>query len=123
MRRRGEWDEINPYAYSSAADYARLSGYDRSTIYDWIRQGKISVRNKTYKSKKKNRNCKWKISHYEMMRPKIKENPKWKTTWKPYEVKILKDNMNLDIDTLSRMIGRTKNAVKIKKCRLKRIER
>ena len=87
---------------------------------DWIWQGKIRTRNKTVKSLKKNRNLKWKISHKAIMKPIIKPDKKWHTKWKQSEICVIVNNMHLTYETLAKMVGRTENAVKVKKSRLKK---
>lgn len=111
---------MNDYDYSTAADYARASGYHRTTIVKWIKLGKIAAVNKTVKSKKKNRNKHWKIAHKSIMFPVKKPHHNQGRSWSSAEKYILKNNLHLQVAELEKIIHRSRNAIKIMKCRIKK---
>lgn len=114
----------NNYDYSTAADYARLIGYHRTTIVKWIKDGKLSVVNKTVKSKKKNYNMHWKITNKSFQPCTISKHkkpyPKHYKHWSKEEIYILKNNLDKPASVLTEMLKRNENSIRIAKCRIKK---
>ena len=101
--------------FDSAAEYAREAGLDPKTIRDYIQQGKI-------KGHRKGKGTHWRIDEKEKKHiPNIQ--PPYPKHYKHYtkaEIYIIESNMDKSNRTLARMLHRSKNSVKIKKCRLRR---
>lgn len=98
------------FNYNTACDYARASGLHPSTVACWIRSGKI----KGYKPKKSKF---WRIALVEFSRVKPKKD-KSNKYWSKTEVYILKNNLHLSNEVLTKMIKRSVGAIKIKRHRL-----
>ena len=118
---------MNRYDYSTAADYARLTGFDRTTIAAWIKAGKIGARGRHKKTKPKNSH--YKISECEFRPGRIaaakakKPYPKHGKTYSAAELHVLQNNEHLSAHTIAFMIGRNENSVRIKRCRMRREEK
>lgn len=98
--------------YNTPADLARQTGYNRTTIVEWIKKGKV----KGHKSKK-SKNWRIRLSEFSRVKPKCAKHGK---TWSKIEIYILENNTHLNVNTLAKMLGRTPKAVACKKCRLKK---
>ena len=110
---------MNNYDYSTAADYARITGYHRTTIVERIKCGEISVVNKC--GKKENPKRRWRISHKAMRRAQPeKPYPKHYARWTATEDYVLINNYGKPICILAEMLGRNANSVRIRLCRLRK---
>lgn len=101
--------------YQTLADFARLVGVDRTTVLAWVRAGKL-------KSKKKSNSKKWhklnetlfyRVDKIKFMKP----YPKYSTTWSATELYTLRSWTGTD-EQLAKAVGRSVNAVRIKRSRL-----
>lgn len=112
----GKRDRTN---YQTLADFARIVGVDRSTVLAWVRSGKIKS-NKNGNGKNRHRlreELFWK-SKDEYLRKKYgKPYPKYSTTWSETEIYVLRNWTGTD-DELAKAVGRSVNAVRIKRSRL-----
>lgn len=108
----GKRDNTN---YQTLADFARHVGVDRTTVLSWVRKGKI-------KSQKKNNGKRHHRLNEELFyavsadRYK-KPYPKYSTTWSETELCVLRNWTGTD-EQLAKAVGRSVNAVRIKRCRL-----
>lgn len=102
--------------YQTLADFARFIGVDRSTVLDWIRKGKIKSRKKS--SSKKRHKLNKKIFSQKNRRRLQKPYPKYSSPWSPAEIYVLK-NWTGTGEQLAKAVGRSVNAVRIKRSRLK----
>lgn len=107
--------------YQTLADFARLVGVDRTTVLAWVRSGRI-------KSKKKSNSKKWhrlgETMLYEYKRETLikrfgKPYPKYGTVWSETEIYVLRNWTGTD-EGLAKAVGRSVNAVRIKRSRLER---
>ena len=99
--------------YQTLADFARHVGVDRTTVLAWVRSGRLKSRKKG-KSKKRHRLneelfYKWSAEKYR------KPYPKYSTTWNDTEIYVLKNWTGTD-EQLAKAVGRSVNAVRIKRC-------
>ena len=113
---------MNRYDYSTAADYARLVGYDRTTVMDWIRAGKIKAFSRVGKPK----NSHYRICDYEFAPKKIaqiraqKPYLKYKKPYSNTEKYIIQNNDHLTAKQIAKMINRNPNSVRVKRSRMRR---
>ncbi len=112
----------NRYSHSTAADLARMTGYHRTTIVEWIRAGKVGAWGKATKSP----NCHYKIYDKEF-RPRNVERlkggkpyPKHSKTYSNAEMYIMRNCAQLPARVVARMIGRSANAVRVKRCLMRK---
>lgn len=105
--------------YQTLADFARLVGVDRTTVLAWVRAGKL-------KSKKKSNSKKWHRLNETMLYVHKRETlikrfgkpyPKYSTTWSATEIYVLRNWAGTD-EGLAKAVGRSVNAVRIKRSRL-----
>lgn len=99
--------------YDNGAELARELGVDRTTIYRWIKQGKLNFFNKRNKKK-----CHYKISEKQGMESKKVQFVKQKTWTKAQDNLIIFDNVSEE--KLAKMTGRTINAIRVHKTILKK---
>lgn len=108
----GKLDKTN---YQTLADFARRVGVDRTTVLAWVRSGKIKSRKKDNSKKRHrlNEELFYNVSakHYK------KPYPKYSTTWSETEIYVLRNWTGTD-EQLSEAIGRSINAVRIKRSRI-----
>lgn len=105
--------------YCTAADYARLTGYDRTTVADWIKAGIINAK----KRKKKGSHYRIykKYFHSKFIQSLIKADFKHETVWTSVELHVLRGNINKPIGALMKLLPhRTKTAIKVKRTRERR---
>lgn len=101
--------------YETLADYARLIGVDRTTILYWVRKGKI----KSQKDKHAPANKRHRLSKtlFTVNVEKFKKPyPKYSTTWSDAEIYTLNNWTGTD-EQLAKRLGRSVNAVRIKRYR------
>ena len=105
--------------YQTLADYARYCGVDRSTVLAWVRSGRIKSRKKD--NSKKHHRLNEELFYHNG--PKYmgfkKPYPKYSTSWSETEIYVLKSWTGTD-EQLAKAIGRSVNAVRIKRSRIKR---
>lgn len=112
----------NKYSYSTAADYARMTGFHRTTIVEWIKAGKLGV----FNQKNKKPNAHWKICQKDMKRKVVvalksqKPYPKHGKSYSDTELYVLMNNQHLPAKTIAKMIGRNERSVRIKLCRMQK---
>lgn len=108
----GKRDKAN---YQTLADFARRVGVDRTTVLAWVRSGKIQSRKKDNSKKrhKLNENLFYRYSAKKFAKP----YPKYSTTWSETELYVLRNWTGTD-EQLAKAVGRSINAVRIKRCRL-----
>jgi len=105
--------------YCTAADMARVTGYDRSTVLDWIRCGKVRARKRLRPYAHHRIFAKYFRS--EFINKVKKTNPHSETWWTDAELYILRSNIDEKISALERLIPhRTKTAIKVKRTRERR---
>lgn len=111
----GKRDKTN---YQTLADFARLVGVDRTTVLAWVRQGKIvSRKSKKEQNTKKRHKLNEKL-FYQHSADKFKKlYPKYSTTWSETEIYVLRNWTGADRQ-LAKAVGRSVNAVRIKRSRL-----
>lgn len=112
----GKRDRTN---YQTLADFARFIGVNRSTVLYWVKTGRLKSTKKDLHSKKRHRlseelfyNCARKTK-----KKYQKPYPKYSTTWSETELYIMRNWTGTD-EQLSKAIGRTVNAIRIKRTRL-----
>lgn len=111
----GKRDNTN---YQTLADFARLVGVDRTTVLAWIRSGKIKSKKKDNSKKRHKLN-----EHYFWHNPQKtirefkKPYPKYGMPWSETEMFVLTNWTGTD-EQLAKAIGRSVNAVRIKRSRL-----
>lgn len=108
----GKKDDTN---YQTLADFARLVGVHRTTVLAWVRSGKL-------KSRKKNNSKQWhrlnEAIFYKYERERFrKPYPKYSTPWSETEIYVLRNWTGTD-EQLAKAVGRSVNAVRIKRSRL-----
>ena len=101
--------------YQTLADFARLVGVHRTTVLAWVRSGKIKSKKKG-NSKKRHR-LNERIFYHCSTKKFIKPYPKYSTTWSETEIYILRNWTGTD-EGLAKAVGRSVNAVRIKRSRL-----
>lgn len=108
----GKRDKVN---YQTLADFARRVGVDRTTVLAWVRSGRIN-------SRKKNNSKKWHRLNENLFvrygaKKFMKPYPKYSTTWSETEIYVLRNWTGTD-EQLAEAVGRSVNAVRIKRSRL-----
>ena len=109
----------NRYDYSTAAALAREIGYDRSTVADWIREGKIKAFSRA-------RTTHYKIFDYEFKPANLKRlkqqkpYPKHKKPYSETEVYILRHCQSLTARQIATILCRNVTSVRVKRSRLRR---
>lgn len=105
--------------YQTLADFARLIGVDRSTVLAWVRAGRLKTNKKNSKSKKRHRLNDHLFYHCDkrIINTFQKPYPKYSTPWSETEIYVLK-NWNGSDKGLAKAVGRSVNAVRIKRSRL-----
>ena len=101
--------------YQTLADFARHVGVDRSTVLAWVRSGKIKSRKRD--NSKKHHRLNEELFYNVSARNYQKPYPKYSTTWSETEIYILRSWTGTD-EQLAKAVGRSVNAVRIKRCRL-----
>jgi len=104
--------------FDNASELAREVGVDPSTVRDWIYQGKI----RGYRSEKKKKRKPgqwWRIPENQLKLVKKKPYEKYSRNYTDTEIAIIV-NACEPIRVVAGMIRRTANAVKIKRCRLRK---
>lgn len=101
--------------YQTLADFARRVGVDRSTVLAWVRSGKIKSRKKD-NSKRHHRLCEHLFYRYSADKFK-KPYPKYSTAWSETEIHVMRNWTGTD-EQLAKAVGRSVNAVRIKRSRL-----
>lgn len=108
----GKRDRSN---YQTLADFARHVGVDRTTVLAWVRSGKIQSRKKNNSKKHHRLNeslfCRYSVKKF------AKPYPKYSTTWSETEMYVLRNWTGTD-EELAKAVGRSVNAVRIKRSRL-----
>lgn len=108
----GKRDKAN---YQTLADFARRVEVDRTTVLAWVRSGRIKSRKKG-NSKRHHRLCEHLFYRYSADKFK-KPYPKYSTTWSETEIYVMQNWTGTD-EQLAKAIGRSVNAVRIKRSRL-----
>ena len=107
--------------YCTAADYARATGYDRSTVLDWIKTG--AVRAIKDRKPRAHHRIFYKYFKPEYLVRFAKPDPRHKKWWTPAELYILRGNMDADAAALAALLPhRTATAIKVKRKRERRKE-
>ncbi len=108
----GRRDHTN---YQTLADFARLVGVDRTTVLAWVRSGKIKSSKKD-NSKKRHRlnEC---LFYKRSLKKYQKRYPKYSKPWEETEIYVLMNWTGTD-EQLAEAVGRSVNAVRIKRSRL-----
>lgn len=101
--------------YQTLADFARYVGVDRTTVLAWFRSGRIKSKKKD-NSKKRHR-LNERLFYHNSKKPFIKPYPKYSTTWSKTEIYVLQNWTGTD-EELAKAVGRSVNAVRIKRSRL-----
>ena len=106
--------------FSSAAELAREIGVDPSTVRDWINRGLLRSYGGRY-GRKRERGRWHRIPELPKKRLEQlkKPNEKWNKTYSNTEIAVLLNAREPD-KVIAKMIGRTPNSVRIKKCRLRK---
>ena len=105
--------------YCTAADFARETGYDRTTIAKWIKAGKL--RGFKRRNKRGHHRIPFKYLTPRYIDKNKKANPRSDKSWSDVELYQLRINIDKDLDTLCILLqGRSRNAIKVKRCRIKR---
>lgn len=101
--------------FDSAAEFARETNYDVSTIIDYIQKGII----RAYKKKPRQH---YKIPENQKKKLKLlkKSYPKYSKSYSDIEIRIIMNNKDLTNKIIAKMIGRTENSVKVKRCRMRK---
>jgi len=104
--------------YCTAADYARLTGYDRTTVLEWIKAGRIRSKKRAGPySRHKIFQKYFKPNYINKIK---KANSHYKKWWTDTELYVLRGHMDKKIGTLAALLpNRTKNAIKIKRTRIR----
>ena len=107
--------------YCTAADYARLTGHDRTTIAVYIKQGKIKA------FKKKKPNGRYRICGYcfdpDWVGRIRKENPVSGRRWSRTELYILRVHIHAPLDDLTKLLkNRSRAAIAAMRCRKRKQE-
>ena len=106
--------------YNSAAEFAREIGVDPSTVRYWICRGRLRSYSGSCKKKRKpgqfHRIPEMSKKRLEQFK---KPSPKWNKNYSETEIMVLINAHEPD-EVIARMIGRTVNSVRIKRCRLKK---
>lgn len=111
----GKRDKTN---YQTLADFARLVGVDRTTVLAWVRKGKIISRKSQKRQNSKKRHKLNETLFYQHSAEKFKKPyPKYSTTWSETEIYVLRSWTGTD-EQLAEAVGRSVNAVRIKRSRL-----
>lgn len=108
----GKRDRTN---YQTLADFARRVGVDRTTVLAWVRSGRI-------KSKKKDNSKKWhrlndRLFYRTDIKRFLKPYPKYSNPWSDTEIYVLRNWTGTD-EQLAKAVGRSVNAIRIKRSRL-----
>lgn len=104
--------------YQTLADFARHVGVHRTTVLAWIRAGRIKSRKWRNDPHSKKRHRLNEELFYNVSRKNfLKPYPKYSTTWSETEVYLLRNWTGTD-EQLAKAVGRSVNAVRIKRCRL-----
>lgn len=105
--------------YQTLADFARLVGVDRTTVLAWVRSGRIKSRKPKTAPKNQHHRLK-EVLFYIAPRKNLAEfakpYPKYSTTWSRTELYVLHNWTGTD-EGLAKAVGRSVNAVRIKRCR------
>lgn len=101
--------------YQTLADFARHVGVDRTTVLRWVIKGRIKSRKKD-NSKKRHR-LNEHLFFRDSKRNFEKPYPKYSNTWSETEIYVLRNWTGTD-ESLAKAIGRSVNAVRIKRSRL-----
>lgn len=105
--------------YQTLADFARLIGVHRTTVLAWVRSGKIKSKKK---SNSKKRHRLGETMFYEYKRETLIERfgkpyQKYSNPWSEAEIYVLRNWTGTD-EQLAKAVGRSVNAVRIKRSRL-----
>lgn len=105
-------DQVN---YQTLADFARLVGVDRTTVLAWVRSGRIESRKKgnSKRHHRLNETLFYKFSLENYRKP----YPKYSNPWSETEIYVLRNWTGTD-EQLAKAVGRSINAVRIKRSRL-----
>lgn len=108
----GNRDKTN---YQTLADFARLVGVDRTTVLAWVRSGRLKSKKKSNSKKRHRLNehlfCRYSARNF------MKPYPKYSTTWSETDIYVLLNWTGTD-EQLAKAVGRSVNAVRIKRSRL-----
>lgn len=101
--------------YQTLADFARLVGVDRTTVLAWVRSERIKSRKKDNSKKRHrlNEELFYNVSYKHYKKP----YQKYSTTWSETEIYVLRNWTGTD-EHLAQAVGRSVNAVRIKRSRL-----
>lgn len=101
--------------FDSAAEFARECGVHRTTVVEWIKNGKL----KAYKMREGKTHYKLPEQNAKIknLRPPYPKYYKWYTET---EIYILINNKHLSNSEMAKMLKRSENSVCIKRCRLRR---
>lgn len=105
--------------YQTLADFARIVGVDRTTVLDWVRKGKLKSKKKS-NSKKHHKLLEYLFYGYtqETLRKCYgKPYPKYSNPWTETEIYVMINWTGTD-EQLAKAIGRSVNAIRIKRTRL-----
>ncbi len=101
--------------YQTLADFARFVGVDRTTVLKWVKDGKIKSR----KKKPSNKRHRLALRNFTEVNKKrfAKPYPKYSKSWSDTEMYVLRTWSGTD-EGLAKAVGRSVNAVRIKRSRL-----
>ncbi len=105
--------------YQTLADFARFVGVDRSTVFYWVKTGKLKSRKNDLHSKRRHSLSEELFYHCANKTKKKykKPYPKYSTTWSETELYVMRNWTGTD-EQLAKAVGRSVNAVRIKRCRI-----
>lgn len=106
--------------YQTLADLARIVGVDRTTILARVKSGKIKTTKRNLHTKKRHRLTEaifWRCKPEYLQKKYGKPYPKYSTTWSETELYVMRNWTGTD-EQLAKAIGRTVNAIRIKRTRL-----
>lgn len=106
--------------YQTLADLARIVGVDRTTILERVKAGKIKSTKRNLHSKKRHRlgeKMLYQCKRETLIKRFGKPYPKYSKTWSETELYIMRNWTGTD-EQLAKAIGRTVNAIRIKRTRL-----
>lgn len=101
--------------FDSAAEFARETNYDVSTIIDYIQKGTIRAYRKKFKQH-------YKIPENQVKKIKLLQKPyqKFSKNYSDAEIRIIMNNKDLPNKVIAKMIGRTETSVRVKRCRMRK---